>query len=190
MRRRTIQRGFLLKRIVALILLIALCAYATWSKMQILSIISMLLVLCLLYTAQFKEFLEIILSFARQARTAKFKDFEISTDDEFKNAIEESIGKSNPWVKVALIDLSAKHFTLLLAIYKAGEFEAKGDFKQSLRTLRDRGLVQHNKDTMYDSTIVWLTPLGTELVELILQNPIAKENNTAPISELNDNSEI
>ena len=43
--------------------------------------------------------------------------------------------------------------------------------KNTLRELRDKGLIKHNKDTLSSSDIVWLTDIGSELVkELFIDN--------------------
>ena len=159
------------KQIFAIFILLILCAYSTWKNMQTLSIASIALFLIVLYKDKSLMFFDLFFTIARQTKQAKIGNFEFSISDTFKKSISENLKTDKEWVKAIFSDLTASQLTVLLAIEKAKKFHCGGHMKNTLRELRDKGLIKHNKDTLSSSDIVWLTDIGSELVkELFIDN--------------------
>jgi hypothetical protein len=156
-----------IKKIVAALVLIALCSYSTWKGMQTLSIVALILFLCTLYSNKVIILYDLFLSLARHAKQAKFGNLEVSIGDSFKQAVLDNINSNKEWVKAIVSDLTPTHLTILLAINLAGEYHCGHHIKNTLRELRAKGLIEHNKDTLENSDIVWLTDIGRELVNEI-----------------------
>ena len=159
-----------LKKILSSTTLLLLCAYATWKCMQTLAIVAILLFLASLYTHHVKKLLDIFFILVKQTRQAKFGNLEVNLkDDPLKQAIFENLGIDRAWAKAIISDLTPTHIGLLLAINKAGHFHCSNQIKNTLRDLRAKGLLQHNKETIADSDTLWLTDIGNDLVNIIMK---------------------
>ena len=150
-----------------------LCTYSTWKGMQTLAIVSIILFLIVIYKDKSLMVYNLFFNIARQTKQAKIGNFEFSISDTLKQSISENLNTDKDWARAIFSDLSPTELAVLLAVEKAKQFHCGGHMKGSLRILRDKGLVKHNKDTLADSDSVWLTDLGVELVKEIF-----KENTT------------
>ena len=156
------------KKVIAFIIVFVLCGYSAWKGMQTLAIVSIALLFCILYMDQVKQAVKIAFALAKQTKQAKFKDFEINLTDPFRQIILDCVPPDKQWAKAIVSDFTSAHIALLIAINKAGTFKCAEAIKSGLRDLRDKGLLDHNNDSMAKADIVWLTELGKELV-LIFQ---------------------
>jgi hypothetical protein len=152
------------KKIIAFIIVFILCGYSAWKGMQTLAIVSIALLFCILYMDQVKQAVKIGLALAKQTKQAKFKDFEINLADPFRQVIIDCIPPDKLWAKAIVSDFTSAHIALLIAINKAGTFRVAEPIKSGLRDLRDKGLLDHNNDSIKNADTVWLTELGKELV--------------------------
>lgn len=163
-----------IKKTFAAIVLIVLCSYSTWKGMQTLSIVALILFLFILYSNKATILFNLFLSLAKQAKQAKFGNLEVSIGDSLKQAVLDNLKSDKEWVRAIVSDLTPTHFTILLAINLAGQYHCAHYLKNTMRELRAKGLIDHNKDTMENSDIVWLTKIGSELVNEIA---MVKEKN-------------
>lgn len=157
----------LLKKIFASLILLILCGYATWKGMETLSIITIALFLGILYVEKVKMIFELFISLGRQTQQAKIGNFELSVGNTFKKTILENINSDKDWVKSIISDLTPTHLGILLAINKANELKCHGSIKNTLRDLRDKGLINHNKNSITKADKVWLSDTGKELMDEI-----------------------
>jgi hypothetical protein len=156
-----------LKNILTALILLAICSYATWKGMQTLSIVTIILFIGALNIKKVNMLFDLFFSLARHARQAKFGNLEVNIGDSFKQAVLDNLNPDKEWVKAIISDLTPTHLTILLAINKAGKYHCSNHVKNSLRDLRAKGLIVHNKGTLEESDIVWLTEIGCELVNEI-----------------------
>lgn len=155
------------KKIIVALLLFALCSYSAFKGMQTLSIVALILFLCSLYTNRIIILFDIFLSLAKHTKQAKIGGLEVSIADSFKQAVLDNINSNKEWVKAIVSDLTPTHLTILLAINLEGEYHCGYHIKNTLRELRAKGLIEHDKDTLESSDIVWLTDIGKKLVNEI-----------------------
>ncbi|RYU96046.1 hypothetical protein [Emticicia agri] len=156
-----------LKKPFLIVILLALCGYATYEKMQTLAIVAIILLILVLYIEVVKRFADLLFALASKTRQARIGEVEFNIHDPLKQAIIENIEIDKSWAKAIFAELSSSHIGLLLAISKAGKFKCQNNIKNTLRDLRAKGLLEHNKPSMTDSDTVWLTDFGTELVQII-----------------------
>jgi len=72
--------------------------------------------------------------------------------------------------QLLLSNLDSDHIGLLILIHKQGKFKPKDAVKNKLRDLRSKGLLTHDKESMTQSEVVWLTELGTEVATILMNN--------------------
>lgn len=96
-------------------------------------------------------------------------------EDPLKKTYFEKLTPEKEWLKAIISDFTSTHIGLLLAIQKVGKFSCRNSIKNSLRDIRAKGLLAHNKDTLADSDTVWVTDLGNEVVDT-LTGAIKQEN--------------
>ena len=152
------------KKVIAFIIVLILCGYSAWKGMQTLAIVSITLLFCILYMDQVKEAVKIGFALAKKTKQAKFKDFEINLTEPFRQVILDCIPPDKQWAKAIVSDFTPAHIALLIAINKAGIFKCAAAIKGGLRDLRDKGLLDHDNDSISNADTVWLTELGKELV--------------------------
>lgn len=93
------------------------------------------------------------------------------------DGMKHIISDLSPTYKAIILDLTTTHISLLLAINDAGEFQCGSQIKNTLRGLRDKGLLYHNNTSIASCDKVWLTALGKKLANA-LEN--AKSNEKLP----------
>ena len=158
-----------LKKVLSSLILLALCVYATWKSMQTLAIVATFLFLSSLYTHQVKRLLEIFFVLVKQTKQAKFGNLEVNLkDNPLKQTVLDNLSIEKEWIRVIVSDLTPTHISLLLAINKVGRFQFNYQMINTLRDLRDKGLIQHNDVTIAGSNTVWLTEIGNEVVNIII----------------------
>jgi len=160
-----------IRDIFAVTLLISLAGFSAYKGMQVLAIFSMLGILGVLYKRIMHDLIDIGFNLLRAMRQAKLGELEFQIEEKLKD-FSNLAAKNATWVPIVLSQLSSEHIGLLMSIHKAGKYGPSGAAKRKLRDLRARGLVAHNRATMADSTEVWLSPLGNELVNVLLESPI------------------
>lgn len=160
------------KKAISIIFLLSLCGYATWKELETLSIVSIILFLCVLYSTKTSMVFDLFFYLAKNAKQAKFGNVELSIGESLKEALLEniSLNSNQEWVKAIVSELTATHLTILLTIDKAGKYHCKDYIKNTLRELRSKGLIEHNKETMRESSVVWLTEIGEIIIKEIIPN--------------------
>jgi hypothetical protein len=89
---------------------------------------------------------------------AKFRDLEVRVD-EAANRIAEVVELADV-TSMALQGLSRDAVGLLLALAAGGPRDYARHWRQDYVSSRDRGLVEHDKDRLGNSTRVWASALG------------------------------
>lgn len=136
--------------------------------MQVLAVISLVATLAILFEYQARRILEIGLNLFENTRQAKLGRLKIQIDKRIED-ISERIVRQSAWVQILLSQLTNDEVGLLLAIAKTERFAATDALKNTLRSLRARGLIQHDMPTMADSKEVWLTGIGQDFVRVLLE---------------------
>ncbi len=156
--------------------------------MQLLAIISLIMLLAILFKYQTKRIINIGLELLSSTKQAKIGKLELQIDKKLED-LSDRIVKQAGWVQILLSQLESDGVGLLLAISKVDKFTATNALKEKLRSLRSRGLIQHNKATMADSTEVWLTKLGNDFVKILIEAEAVHEElpgNDALPSDVSD----
>ena len=136
--------------------------------MQTLAIISLISALAILFKLQTKQVIEIGLDLIRNTRQAKLGKLEVQVDKTLED-ISERIDRQSGWVQILLSQLTSDEVGILLAMSKTDKFPVKDDLKKKLRSLRNRGLIEHDEPKMRDSREVYLTKLGEEFVKILVE---------------------
>jgi hypothetical protein len=152
--------------IIGFIFSIAVCIYAAWKQMQMLATVSLIAALATLFKNQTKQVLDICFEMMKSTTTAKLGKLEFQISKELEN-ISKSVAERVAWVHILLSKMSNEEIGLLLAISKVEKYPATEALKNNLRSLRAKGLIQHDKSSMSKSSEVWLSELGKEFAEVL-----------------------
>ena len=152
--------------IIGFLISLTLCAYAAWKQMQILAIFSLIAALATLFIRKTKQIFEICLELLRYTTTAKLGKLEVKISKELEGISQKVVEKA-AWVQILLSRMSNEEVGLLLAISKVEKYPATGGLKDKFRSLRAKGLIQHDKPSMHESSEVWLSELGKEFAEAL-----------------------
>ena len=136
--------------------------------MQSLAVISLITALAILFKYQTRRVLEVGLDLLSSTRQAKLGKLEIEIDKKLED-VSGRIARQAAWVQILLSQLTDDEVGLLLAMSKTERFAAADALKGKLRSLRARGLIQHDMPKMADSKEVWLTELGQDFVKVLLK---------------------
>ena len=134
--------------------------------MQILAIVSLIFALAILFKNQTKQILYICLGLLSSASKAKIGNLEVQISKELED-ISKRMVKQAAWIQILLSEMTKDEMGLLLQISKVNRYSATDALKTKLRSLRAKGLIQHDMSTMAESKNVWLTELGHELAKAI-----------------------
>ena len=151
---------------VAIVFLSCICLLAILQRMEILAITTIIFIGVIAYKTRVRRAMDIGFELFRRTRVAKVGDVEFTVEQTLKD-YSRLLDQQAEWMRVILSDLTSEQISLLIAVYKAGRYEARD--KDSLRALRARGLLFHNAPSMTASTEVWLSELGKEIVASLLQ---------------------
>jgi hypothetical protein len=158
-----------LKNVFAGIVLLGLCGYSTWKGMQWVSILSIFLFLGVLYQGPANKLKELMLQLVKNTKQAKLGDFEVNIDEKISRLSKDVLNKS-VLTQLLLTNLNSDHIGLLILIHKQGKMKPLAATKDKLRDLRSKGLLAHDKETLGESELVWLTNLGSEVASLLLNS--------------------
>ncbi|MGI4751828.1 MAG: hypothetical protein ACRYFB_14445 [Janthinobacterium lividum] len=155
------------KKVFAGIILFLFCACAVWRNMQTLAIVSLLLLICIIYLDRVRKAVNLIFDLVAQTKKAKYKDFEVSIGEQYKQEILDCVSTDKKWVKAIIADLNSTPLALFIAISKVSDFPITETMKNHLRILRDKGLLKPDTNSIGDANSVSLTPFGLEIAEII-----------------------
>jgi hypothetical protein len=117
------------------------------------------------YKSQVKVLYNLFKAIIVKTRQAEIGNLKIELNDSLEKltyfAAQKSIG-----IQLIMSKLNEEQISLLLGIYREGKLEAKN--KDSLRVLRNYGLIEHDSDTLGKASYVWLKPFGKELSKILL----------------------
>jgi hypothetical protein len=153
--------------VLPLMILSAVGAYAAWAKMQTLLIIVLVLILGLLYRPFVLQFTSLGTRFLTRVDVAKFKDLEIRAEKQIHSLDQVERAQVSIVQHLLLTEMDTQAVSLLVAIGHKGRAPFVGGTLPTVRYLRDRGLVEHDGPTLTESTEVWLSPSGRELVDAL-----------------------
>ena len=153
------------KDYVLVIILLTCGGYALFYQLQIVVIACLIFISFVFYKSQVKAIYDFLKGILVKARQAEIGNLKIELSDSLEKltyfATQKSIG-----IQLVLSKLNEEQISLLLAIYHEGKSEAKN--KDSLRVLRNYGLIEHDSEKLSNSSIVWLKPFGKELSKILL----------------------
>ena len=169
-----------IKRIAALAILLVLGAYSIYSGMQTMAVGCMCLFIALMYKEKSKKVFDTVVELLATTKQAKWGNLEVILEKKLDaiGATSGSMARKVAWAQAILSTLTAKEIGLLLSISKVERFDAVVGIMGGLRNLREVGLIQHNEPTMAGSTQVWLTDLGKELTEMLLEPDPSQANDS------------
>lgn len=150
---------------VVIALLLTICLLAVYQKMEILAMTSILLLGTIVYRNPLRSFIDIIFKIVRHAQISKIGELQFTSEGSPRTN-REAFTQHPEWCRMLLSGLSDEQLAILVAIFKEGKLRASD--KENLRSLRDRGLLSHNQQTLLESTEVWLTALGEKAAKQIL----------------------
>lgn len=162
------------KTAFAVFVLLVVLGCSIWQKLQVVAAIALVGVLALTYRDRAVRVVDFIVELIGSTRQAKYGALEIQLERRLKDFSELAIRKS-AGLQILLSNLDSEHLSLLLAISKAGHYKPPGPAKKKLRDLRNRGLLFHDGASLGESEDVWLSPLGVQLAELLMESPVAAE---------------
>ena len=145
-----------------------------WKGMQIVAIVALVIAIGILYKSRTRQVFEFLIEILSRTRQAKLGSFEIEISKELQD-ISKRLIKKAAWVQVILPELSSDDIGVLLSLSNEERNQANEALKGQLRSLRKKGLIAHNKPTLAESSEVWLTELGRDLVSVILEPEVQKE---------------
>ena len=155
------------KRVLAFLISAFVCGYAMFKGMQILAIVALVSLFVTIYTCKAMQLYESGLEILQSTQQAKIGSLEVQVGKKIEDLSNRLIRQA-AWVQMVLTQLSSDQIGILLSISKVEKYPAKEALKNQLRALRARGLIYHDKPTMADSNEVWLSELGKELTDTIM----------------------
>lgn len=159
-----------MKRIFGVLVSLIVLGLAIYRSMQFLAIASLVATLVIVFENHARQLYQLGVEMIGNARHAKLGQFEISLRD--GSPLDASVFlTAPPWVKVALPTLTSSEVGLLVELsMREGGFAVTDALKRQLRNLRNAGLLDHNKETLEESTEVSLTQAGSEIAAWLKEN--------------------
>ena len=157
------------------ILLLAILSYAMYRSEQTVATIALILLIATSYRHFVKPFIARAEAFARRLDYAKFKDLELRADQQTAELVRLEGLQLTLIQDIVLRNLEPDLYTLLVNLSLNNKTQMDRSHIHRLRQLRDRGLVEHDRQRLRDSGTVWLTSLGRQVAE-ILAHPNKRPN--------------
>lgn len=157
------------KRVLAFLISVSVCAYALLQQMQAVAIVALIASLAVIFKRPARQLYESGLELIQSTKQAKLGGLEFQLSRELEN-LPDRLMRQAAWVQMLLNQLGSEQIGLLLSISKVERYPATGALKNRLRSLRARGLIQHNEATMEAATEVWLSKLGRDFADAILSS--------------------
>jgi hypothetical protein len=151
------------------LILVAFAGYSTWKGMQTIASISIFLFVCILYKSQIRELRNIVFGLLRDARQAKLGQLEFQIGNDNLGEILNPNSTHSIFAQMLLQGLNSEDIGLLTEVYSNGKYNPKDAVKDRLRTLRLKGLIDHNAKSLGASNEVWATETGKKLIEEIMK---------------------
>ena len=139
-------------------------AYAGWARMQTLLIIVLLLILVLFYRGFVLRFVQLGLRFLTRVDQARFKDLELKSERQSQMLTELERKQVGVVHGALLLEMDTQAVAVLTSIAQKGRGPYPSAWQSTVRYLRDRGLVEHDQTKLRDSSEVWLSETGRDLV--------------------------
>ncbi|MCK9386427.1 MAG: hypothetical protein M0Q15_17595 [Nevskia sp.] len=156
-----------MKTFLAFVICIATCGYAAYRGLQWLAMAALFGALCVLYKQWLSRAFATALDLLKNTTEAKLGALEIRTEKRITE-LAIRLDRTPVWVNAVLSQLSSEEVGLLLSVTRQRTYTPSAATKKHLRSLRDRGLIEHDKSTLEDSSVVWSTSLGQELTNALL----------------------
>lgn len=154
------------KDYVAFLCGVAVCGLGIYQGLQLVGIAGLVTVLCVLYKPVLSRGANIALALLGRASRAKYRDFEMDVSRTSLSVIAD-LPDLPPWARGVLSAMEPGHLGLLLAVSKAERMPISGGTQQSLRDLRNLGLIEHDRQSLSGSSYVWLNSAGRDLLAAI-----------------------
>jgi hypothetical protein len=166
------------KTSAVLLLLLAVLSYAMYRGEQTVAGISLVLLAAISYKHLVKPFIARAEAFARRLDYAKFRDLELRTEQHAAELVRLEGLQLTLIQDSVLRNLEPDLYGLLVNLSHNNKVRIDRSHIDRLRQLRDRGLIEHDRQRLRESEEVWLTPLGREVAEIL-----ARPNEKLDLSE-------
>lgn len=154
------------KDYVAFLCGVAVCGLGIYQGLQIVGIAGLLTVLCVLYKRTISRGAEAAITLLGRASRAKYRDFEVDVGRTSVGALVD-LPHLPPWARGVLSAMEPRHLGLLLAVSKAERMPLSTGTEQSMRDLRNLGLIEHDQHSLGGSSYVWVSSAGRDLLATI-----------------------
>lgn len=155
-----------MKRTVGFVLAAGVCGFALWRGMQAVAIVALMAALAIVFMHSGRRAFEAALDLFGGINRARLGKLELEISRQLESMSDRIVQRAT-WAQIVLSQLRSEDVGLLLAVSAAKTYPATEALKNQLRSLRARGLIQHDKATMAESSEVWLSDLGQELANLL-----------------------
>lgn len=168
-----------IKTAAIVLLLLGVLSYAMYRGEQTVAGIALILLAATSYKNLVKPFIARAEAFARRIDYAKFRDLELRADQQAEELVRLGGLQLSLIHNTVLRDLEPDLSGLLVNLSRTEKAPLDRSHIDHLRQLRDRGLVEHDRQRLRDSEEVWLTQLGKEVAEIL-----ARPNKELDLNEL------
>lgn len=151
------------------LLLLAILAYAMYRGEQTVAAIALILLVATSYKHFVRPFIARAEAFARRLDCAKFKDLELRADQQAAELVRLEGLQLTVIEDVVIRNLEPDLYALLVNLSVDNKTQIDKSHIDRLRQLRDRGLIEHDRQRLRDSQTVWLTSLGKQVAEILAQ---------------------
>jgi hypothetical protein len=166
------------------LLLLAAAGYGIYRGEQIFATIALILLIAVSYKHLARPFISRVQTFVGRVDYAKFRDLELRTNEQAAQIVRLEGLQLTVLQEIVLRNLEPEQCSVLANLSSRDRTPTKGARIERLRELRDRGLVEHDRLHLGESTEVWLTPLGKEVAELLRRPGIESQStNSIDIDE-------
>jgi hypothetical protein len=155
------------KTAAILLLLLAILSYAMYRDEQTVAGIALILLVATSYKHLVKPFIARAEAFAKRLDYAKFRDLELRAEQQAEELVRLEGLQLTLIQDVVLRNLEPDLYGLLVNLSHTEKVQIDRTHMDRLRQLRDRGLIEHDRQRLRDSGEVWLTSLGREVAEIL-----------------------
>lgn len=153
------------KALLAFPVLAFFALYATHKGLQTLAAAALILLIMLLYKSQTIALRDLLFKAITNAKQAKLGSLEVQLNDKTLIVLSEvKKEKLSILSQIMLATLSSDEVGILAEITRVDRYSYKGPLLETLRRLRDKGLIAYDAPGLASSPEVWATDTGKQLI--------------------------
>jgi hypothetical protein len=147
------------------VVLTTAAGFSLWKGMTWPAVVSIVFLAALLYKNYTRDLVKSCLAFVDSARVAKFGQFELQADRGMQTDLS-----TIPLTDWMLKNLQPEEFGFLLLLYRNGRHPIVDlQARNSVRALKNRGWLEHDRPHFDESNEIWLTAQGRHTLESIIR---------------------